>query len=773
MKYLDVYVDISPSRGDDFEVSAKSAAGGEGNSALKLPFKVSDLSGVMFDISSANRGMSVGIEPTARIETATTFGVQLFEALFQGETREVLSRTESEARRQPESTGVRIRLTMNLAAEGMAEVASLPWELMRRRDQAPFVVSVHTPVVRAFDTPKPVFLQPIEGKLRILALVSNPTGTAALNLSEEKERIGTIWNSLDNVEVDFVRPVEEDILFSLAQHEYHVIHYMGHGDFDSGSGGLLMLEHADGSGQLVTGDTFAAWLQDEPLRLVFLNACNTGTTGQQTGLHPFAGVASALIRNGIPSVVAMQFPITDEAAITFAQTFYQRIAQGLPVDAAVSSGRLRLLTSKGSEWATPVLYMRAADGELFGQTKEAAKSRRRKPAAGIAAEPAGPPVESLAATSGETAGDTAAPQAFMASLPPPKPWYLKAPVLGGIGAVVLIVGAIAMSGRGSPDSAAIAVGGEAAQPLNVVPDPNNPATKAIAAIDAARWINDSDDSVPKDVLAGASIEQVRALAEAGYDKAQYVLGAAQFWGLGGTPASRATGAVWLDKAAGQGLALAEHFSGVNYANGVPGEKDSQGIEIPGLAKDESKARVLLRRAIAHGNDGAWNDLKNTFLEIVVVPDTTPPDPDNPATAALAVIDKNRWTDDRAEGNPPRTILDSVKREMVPIAANQTDLSLAMSSITALAINGNAYASYLQGQFIRPVSMAEAAKYFEVAAKAGIPAAMYQMGQITNDGAPADGDNPAVKADPELAKSWYTKAAELGNQAARSTLKAMQ
>ena len=85
--------------------------------------------------------------------------------------------------------------------------------------------------------------------------------------------------------------------------------------------GCCCCELEDGSPDRVTGDVFAAWLADEPLRLVFLNACKTGTTSVRSGVHPFAGVATALIRERVPAVVAMQFPISDQAAIAFAADF--------------------------------------------------------------------------------------------------------------------------------------------------------------------------------------------------------------------------------------------------------------------------------------------------------------------------------------------------------------------------------------------------------------------------------------------------------------------
>jgi hypothetical protein len=61
----------------------------------------------------------------------------------------------------------------------------------------------------------------------------------------------------------------------------------------------------------------------------------------------------------------MQFPITDRAAHTFAADFYGAVADGHPVDQAVSLGRQSLLIEYRAEWATPVLFLRSPDGEIF------------------------------------------------------------------------------------------------------------------------------------------------------------------------------------------------------------------------------------------------------------------------------------------------------------------------------------------------------------------------------------------------------------------------
>jgi hypothetical protein len=65
-------------------------------------------------------------------------------------------------------------------------------------------------------------------------------------------------------------------------------------------------------------------------------------------------------------VIAMQFEITDQAAVAFSQEFYMSLADGMPVDVAVAQGRTAVMTRVNVvEWATPVLYLRSQDGQIF------------------------------------------------------------------------------------------------------------------------------------------------------------------------------------------------------------------------------------------------------------------------------------------------------------------------------------------------------------------------------------------------------------------------
>lgn len=100
------------------------------------------------------------------------------------------------------------------------------------------------------------------------------------------------------------------------------------------------------------------------LRVVVLNSCESA---RASALDVFSSTASVLVRRGLPAVVAMQYEISDEAAIQFARGFYEAVAEQLPADAAVTRARraVRLSRKNTFEWATPVLYLRSPDAQLF------------------------------------------------------------------------------------------------------------------------------------------------------------------------------------------------------------------------------------------------------------------------------------------------------------------------------------------------------------------------------------------------------------------------
>jgi CHAT domain len=85
-------------------------------------------------------------------------------------------------------------------------------------------------------------------------------------------------------------------------------------------------------------------LKHYPLRLMVFNACDTGRDSVPNAL---SCTAAALIHWEIP-VVAMQFEITDSAAIRSAQSFYQTVANVDRVDDSVMRARRALRLAKNN-----------------------------------------------------------------------------------------------------------------------------------------------------------------------------------------------------------------------------------------------------------------------------------------------------------------------------------------------------------------------------------------------------------------------------------------
>ncbi len=162
---------------------------------------------------------------------------------------------------------------------------------------------------------------------------------------------------------------------------YHVLHFVGHGAFDEqNQDGLLVFEDSTGAAQMVNGQRLGTILHNHhSLRLAVLNACEGGRTSAE---DPFSGVAHSLVQQGLPAVIAMHYPITDGAALTFAREFYAALADGFSLDAALAEARVAIFAGGNDiEWGTPILFMRSPDQNLFDFEKA---SLGGKPTAGQA-----------------------------------------------------------------------------------------------------------------------------------------------------------------------------------------------------------------------------------------------------------------------------------------------------------------------------------------------------------------------------------------------------
>jgi hypothetical protein len=373
MEYEDFSLRIEPKRGDVYPVSVLRSPAGETHSSFSLPFNADQIGDLLLHLGQTVRGsaepaMRHVSPPGTRIDPQQV-GEQLFRALFSGPVRDLF--LESRAMLRDSERGLRIKLHIDPEDPSLAQLASLPWELLYREETRDWLnLSRFTPLVRYLEIPRPYKPLAIEPPLRILVVMPDPVDYPRLNLEKERSLIEASWAAQEGVKVEIMEQATILALQDrLSRHPYHVLHYMGHGDFDEHTGqGALVMEDEEGRGDKVDGTTLGLLLRNEPtLRLVFLNACETAQATREQGCDPFAGVATALVMAEIAAVVAMQFPVSDPAAITFAQRFYSLLALGESVDTAVTEGRLAMRMAEPStmEWATPVLFMRAPHGDIF------------------------------------------------------------------------------------------------------------------------------------------------------------------------------------------------------------------------------------------------------------------------------------------------------------------------------------------------------------------------------------------------------------------------
>lgn len=136
-----------------------------------------------------------------------------------------------------------------------------------------------------------------------------------------------------------------------------VIHFIGHGHCANGTGELAFA-HPDGTVDWVDDEHFERDVsKSRRLSLVFLQACKSALPDPYVS---FSGVARAVAASGVPAVVGIQYQITQAAANTFAEAFYDGIFDEEPVSNAVQAARNTIAEMTNDDhlaFGLPVLYL--------------------------------------------------------------------------------------------------------------------------------------------------------------------------------------------------------------------------------------------------------------------------------------------------------------------------------------------------------------------------------------------------------------------------------
>jgi formylglycine-generating enzyme required for sulfatase activity len=344
---------------------------GEPSGAFRYVAKLNELTPLL---SSA---LNNELNDSSRVRT---LGETLFDILFDDVLRQDFVRFYEQVVHQDKQL---LRIELDIDEQGMSEVAALPWEFMclpERANLGTIWLSTAPEVVFSrrrsqYFAAQPIQLQKNE-KLRIALVVASPPGLPEVAYEPIEEALETL--AQDKAELVELLPVLhsaglESIDEMLSQRP-HIVHFMGHCGLRDDQGkevGVIALVDPDENEVLwIEAGHFSEQFNQYRPGLVMLQASQSG---RLSASQAFAGVASRVVQQNIPVVVAMQYDVSDSIASRFARRFYKQLAEGDPVDIAAQYGRRAISLSpaqyKKRDFATPVIFMRVENGYLF-QTYE-------------------------------------------------------------------------------------------------------------------------------------------------------------------------------------------------------------------------------------------------------------------------------------------------------------------------------------------------------------------------------------------------------------------
>ena len=316
------------------------------------------------DLPSLLSDRALPSHPASR-QTANlvAFGQTLYDALFQGTVRDSWMAARGVAQHSQEI----LRLRLGLKDPRLSR---LPWEVLYEGDRP---IAAGTDVIFSryhssftAHNPSDSPLIPKAYPLRILMVLAAPSDQEALALKQEALHLQTELSAgLSNdqgAEVELTileQPGREQLTEKLEHQHYHVFHYAGHSDLGVGGGNLSLVNPRTGLVETLNGDDLAGLLVNNGIHLAVLNSCR-GVHSATSDQGSESSLAEALVKRGIPAVLAMAERIPDDVALNLSRLFYRNLKQSHSIDLSLNRARQGLISSYSSDqlyWALPILYL--------------------------------------------------------------------------------------------------------------------------------------------------------------------------------------------------------------------------------------------------------------------------------------------------------------------------------------------------------------------------------------------------------------------------------
>ena len=284
-----------------------------------------------------------------------------------------------------------LRVELDIDEQGMPEIAALPWEFMcvpARANLGTIWIGTLPDLVFSrrrsqWIAAQPIQLEPDE-KLRIALLISAPPNLPSVAYEPIQAALEKLAVEQQNrVELlPIVSSANPEAIDTILSKDPHIFHFIGHGRMKNEGnqevGEMAFVDPDFDEAMWVDADYFSELFNQHRPGVVILQACEGGMLSSS---QAFVGVASKVVQQNVPVVVAMQYEVTNSTARRFALRFYQQLAAEDPVDIAAQYGRRAIALGptqyRKRDFATPVIFMRVRDGYLFKRQSASSQSNQQ------------------------------------------------------------------------------------------------------------------------------------------------------------------------------------------------------------------------------------------------------------------------------------------------------------------------------------------------------------------------------------------------------------
>jgi len=327
-------------------------------------------------------------------DTLDRVGMRLLDVLERPKIRKLWRKERKEAddrhaaAQEPKPVQLRTYLDIRDPA-----LASLPWEVLRH-DAAPLFCQPWSPITRwSGKAINPA--AKLSWPLKLLVIVGcDPADTGIEWATELHDVLKTVcplptrhWIDLDVFECRTPHPkgVRNDLAERVKDFRPDIVHFIGHARAAHGAqpAALELFNSTDGGSDAITAQSIINWFKASPTRLAVLNACRTLTPAggaANEGLEALSAVGAAFLSAGTPAVVGMQHDVPGDVAARFASALYSALLGGEPIDRAVTSARMAILTMPNAEttqrnWALPTMTIRTSADLVLAAEEDVIRKR--------------------------------------------------------------------------------------------------------------------------------------------------------------------------------------------------------------------------------------------------------------------------------------------------------------------------------------------------------------------------------------------------------------